>query len=256
MIDELIARARNDGRGVLDEVSSKELVASFGIPTVPTRRADSASRAAVTASQLGFPAAIKVLSPDLVHKSDRGGVRLALGDEMEVAAAFHELREKVAAADPPIRFEGVAVQPMAPPGLELLLGGRRDPTFGPVVTVGLGGVMVELLDDLALRVAPVTQSDAEEMLNDIRARRLLDGFRGGAAIDRAPIREALVRLSEAMLTLRDVAEIDVNPVFAYPTGILAVDARVVLAEIDPSPVAHRSAPEGSRVEDPIAPDPR
>src|SRR3712207_749337 len=101
MIDELIARARNDGRPVLDEVSSKELVASFGIPTVPTRRADSASRAVVTASQLGFPAAIKVLSPDLVHKSDRGGVRLALGDETEVAAAFHELREKAAAADPP-----------------------------------------------------------------------------------------------------------------------------------------------------------
>ena len=233
MIEGLIARARDRRRPVLDEVASKELVGAFGIPVVPTRRAESASQAAAGARELGLPAAVKVLSPDIVHKSDRGGVRLALADEAAVAAAFDALREQVAGSDPPIRFEGVAVQAMAPPGLELLLGAHRDPTFGPVLTVGLGGVMVELLDDLALRVAPVSASDAEEMLNELRARRLLDGFRGGAPISREPIRHALVRLSRLMLALPDVVEIDLNPVFAYPTEILAVDARVVLSETGP-----------------------
>ena len=232
MIEGLIASARSQGRSVLNEIESKQLVAAGGIPVVPTRHADSAPGAVALARELGFPAVVKLVSSDASHKSEVGGVRLGLADEAAVAAAFDELRDGAATASPPIRFEGVAVQPMATAAVELLLGAHRDPTFGPVVTVGLGGVLVELLEDVALRVAPLSEVDAAEMLDETRARRLLEGFRGRPAISRAPISRALTRLSALMLATPSIAEIDLNPVFAYPDAILAVDARVVLAHPD------------------------
>jgi acyl-CoA synthetase (NDP forming) len=210
---------------VLDEIRSKELVAAYRVPVIPTRLATDPDDAVRSATALGLPVALKIVSPDVPHKSDVGGVRLDLATAGAVRQAFGEL---AALARPPWRFDGVAVQSMAPRGLELLLGAYRDPQFGPVVTVGLGGVMVELYDDVAVRVAPLTGRDAREMLQEVRGRRVFDGFRGSTPIARAAVEDALLALSALMLARPDVREIDLNPVFAYEDRVLAVDARVVV----------------------------
>jgi acetate---CoA ligase (ADP-forming) subunit beta len=214
-----------DGSRVLDEIRSKELVAAYRIPVIPTRLAVDSDDAVRAAAALGLPAALKIVSPDVPHKSDVGGVRLDLATADAVRQAFGEL---AALARPSRRFDGVAVQPMAPRGLELLLGAYRDPQFGPVVTVGLGGVMVELYDDVAVRVAPLTKRDAGEMLQEVRGRRIFDGFRGSTPIAQAAVVDVLLALSDLMLARPDVREIDLNPVFAYEDRLLVADARVVL----------------------------
>lgn len=226
---QLIAQARVAGRTVLDEVESKQLVAAWGVPVVPTRSAATASDARRLAHELGFPAALKLRSPDVVHKSDVGGVRLHLLDDEAVERAFEELRAAAGAASPPLAFDGVAVQPMAPPGVELLAGAYRDPQFGPVISFGIGGLMVEVYEDVAVRVAPLGPVDALEMVGEIRATRLLDGFRGRPPLDREAIQRVLLRLSDLMVASPDVQELDLNPLIGYPSGVLAVDARVVLS---------------------------
>jgi acyl-CoA synthetase (NDP forming) len=226
---ELIARARVAGRMVLDEVESKQLVATWGVPVVPTRSAATASDARRLARELGLPAALKLRSPDVVHKSDVGGVRLGLPDDEAVERAFEELRAAAGAAKPPVAFGGVAVQPMAPPGVELLAGAYRDAQFGPVISFGIGGLMVEVYEDVAVRVAPLEPVDALEMIAEIRATRLLDGFRGRPPVDREAIRRVLLRLSDLMIASPDIEELDLNPLIGYSSGVLAVDARVVLS---------------------------
>ncbi len=215
------------GRGALNEVEAKDILRAAGLPVVATAWARSADEAAALAEQLGYPVAAKVISPQILHKSDVGGVRLGLADSAAVRQAFADL-QAVAAAVPEAEFQGVAIQPMAAPGLELVLGAHRDPQFGPVVLFGLGGIFVEVLEDVALRVAPLREVDAREMLDEIRGRALLDGVRGQPPVDRAALVAALLRLSELMLREPAIDSIDLNPVFGYPDGILAVDARIVL----------------------------
>ena len=228
MIRSLIRDARTAQRRVLGEIESKRVVEAAGIPVVPTRLARSADGARFIAHELGFPAVLKLVSPDVIHKSDVRGVKLGLADEDAVAGAFEEMRQAAEGAASPAHFEGVAVQPMAPAGLELLLGAFRDAQFGPVISFGLGGILVEVYEDVALRVAPLRPVDAAEMVGEIRATRLLAGFRGRPAVHRAAIEHALLQLSELMLSNPDVAELDLNPVIAYSERIVAVDARVVL----------------------------
>lgn len=205
----------------LNEVESKQLLAAAGIPVVETVAAGSADQAAAEAGRLGYPVALKVIAPDVIHKSDSGGVHLGLKDASAVRGAFAALQAVGA-------FQGVAVQPMARPGLEVVLGAHRDAQFGPVILFGLGGIFVEVLHDVALRVAPLTEADARSMLADIRGRSLLDGLRGQPPADKPAIVQALLRLSELMLARPDIASIDVNPAFAYESGMVAVDARVVV----------------------------
>ncbi|HEX6512373.1 MAG TPA: acetate--CoA ligase family protein, partial [Chloroflexota bacterium] len=210
----------------LNEIESKSILADAGIPVVETKPANTAEAAVNLASSLGYPVALKVIAAGISHKSDAGGVKLALKDAAAVRQAFQELSAIEG-------FQAVAVQPMAKPGLELALGAHRDAQFGPVILFGLGGVFVEALHDVALRVAPLTAKDAAAMLDEIRGARLLDGLRGQPAADRAAIRDALLKLSTLMLARPDIASIDVNPAFAYPTGLLAVDARVEITESRP-----------------------
>jgi acyl-CoA synthetase (NDP forming) len=211
---------------VLGEIESKQLLAASGIPVVETLAAAVAEDAVRVAQRLGLPVALKVIAPELVHKSDQGGVKLGLAGVEAVRQAFAELRDAARSAG--ATFQGVAVQPMAKPGLEIVLGAHRDAQFGAVVLFGLGGVFVEVLHDVALRVAPLTAHDAAAMLDEIRGSALLDGVRGQPAVDRVAICQALVKLAELMLSRPDIASIDVNPAFAYPQGLLAVDARVEL----------------------------
>ena len=212
----------------LSERDSLAFLGAAGISVTEWIAVRDASEAVASARRLGGPVALKLDAAGVAHKSEVGGVALdLLGDDAVYIAALSMLEGARRRA---LQVHGLLVQPMAQPGLELILGIRRDPLFGASVLVGLGGVLAEVLDDVAIQLAPVTPRVAMSMLDDLRGRRLLDGARGRAGIDRSAIAEMLVALGRLGADRPDVLEIDLNPVIASPTGALAVDALVVLEE--------------------------
>lgn len=214
--------------GPLDEAAARRLLAEAGVPFVAERVARSAAEAAEAATALGFPVALKVLSPDLAHKSDVGGVRLGLRDAAEVAAAYEAMLRQVREAAPQARIEGALVSPMVQGGVETVLGVHRDPVFGPVVMFGLGGVFVEVFRDVAFRLAPLTREAALAQIESIRGRALLEGARGRPPVDKGAIADALVALSRfAVAHADEVASVEINPFIALPKGGLGVDAVIL-----------------------------
>ena len=217
---------RDNAHRVLNEIESKQVLEAAGVPVIETLAATGVEEAVRCADRLGYPVALKIVAPEIIHKSDSGGVQLGLADAQAVRTAVASLQ--AAALSAGATFRGVTVQPMANPGLEIVLGAHRDSQFGPVILFGLGGVFVEVLHDVALRVAPVSLDDASAMLAAIRGHAVLDSARGRPAVDRPAICDALCKLSTLMLSRPDIRSLDVNPALAYPHGLLAVDARVVL----------------------------
>lgn len=228
--DTLLARARSEGRTLLNEVEAKEALAAAGVPVTPTVLATSPDEAQREAERLGYPVALKVVSAGIAHKSDVGGVELGLADAAEVAAAYDRILENARRAEPGATIDGVSVQPMARPGTEVIIGVTTDPQFGPVLMFGLGGIMVEVLQDVAFRIIPIEPRDADEMLGEIRAAPVLQGVRGQPPADLGALRDALLAVSRFVESHPEVRELDLNPTFAYPDGALAVDARIVVAE--------------------------
>lgn len=221
----LIAAA---GGRTLTEREAKAALALYGVPVVGERLVQTAEEAVAAAEALGTPAVLKVESPDLPHKTEAGVIRLGLGDAGAVRAAFAEIMARAGAVMPPPRVNGVLVQPMVPAGVELVVGARIDPLFGPLVVVGLGGVLVEVLADTALALAPVSVTEAEAMLGGLRGARLLDGFRGAPAVDRTRLAEVIAAVSRFAADHRDaIAELDVNPLIGAGERIVAVDALIV-----------------------------
>lgn len=202
---------------------------AYGIPVVPSLVAQDAGQAAAAAAQLGFPVALKVIASQISHKTDAGGVRLGLKDAGEVRSAVEQMLERLRHAYPDAAIDGILVQPMAASGHELILGGRQDPQFGPLVLLGLGGIFVEIIEEAVLRVAPITPAEAYEMLESLRGGRILKGARGQPPADLDALVEALLRLSQLLCDFSQIKEIDINPLRAYPQGCLALDARIVLA---------------------------
>jgi acetate---CoA ligase (ADP-forming) len=218
-------------RMVLAERESLELLRAAGLPVTPAVAAADAGSAVDAARALGdVPVALKVDAPGLAHKSDQGLVRLGLRGDAAIRAAADELLAEAARHD--VAARGLLVEPMAEAGVELIVGLRRDALFGPAVMVGLGGILTELLDDVAIRLAPVGTDDALAMLAELRGRRILDGARGRPPVDRAAVADLVVRLARLGHDRPDIVEIDLNPVIATPAGVLAVDALVVLATGD------------------------
>jgi acyl-CoA synthetase (NDP forming) len=224
-----IEQARQDGRSLLDEVESKQLLDEAGIPTSGARRAETAGEAARVADEIGYPVVLKILSPDIAHKSDVGGVALNLGDAEAVRRAFDAMLQAVSAAQPSARIEGVSVQRQAKPGTEVIVGMTKDPQFGPVIMVGLGGVLVEVLRDVAFRLVPLERRDARDMLREIKGFPLLQGYRGSPPADIAALETLILDVSRFVEAHPEIDELDLNPVFAYPDGAVAVDARVIVS---------------------------
>jgi acyl-CoA synthetase (NDP forming) len=222
------AVAAGEGK-LLTEVAAKELLSAQGIPVVPTHLARSPSAAARLAKSLGLPAALKVVSPHIIHKSDVGGVRLHLASLSQVSKAYSEILATVRSRLPEVVIEGVSVQPMAKPGIEVVAGLTQDRTFGPVIMFGLGGIFVEVFNDVAFRVVPLQPKDARAMIREIRGFPILQGSRGVPPADLDALEGMLLKLSALAEQHPEIHEIDLNPVFAYPTGALAVDARILLA---------------------------
>jgi acetyltransferase len=218
------------GRSQMHPHESFEFLESRGFACIFSRSADSPGKAVHLAHRIGFPVVLKINSPDILHKSDCGGVRLNLQSAPQLRAAYGKMMEDVRAKFPEARISGVIVSAMAAPGLELLLGMNRDPQFGPVIMCGLGGIAVELLRDVSMRLLPITRKDAVEMLEELKGAPLLRGFRGNPPIDRDAVVDGLLKLAAIALEYPEIDEIDLNPVLAYSEGMVVVDARIIRKE--------------------------
>jgi len=228
---EIIAAARAGGRTSLTELEAKEVFGVYGLPTVETVLARSPEAAVRAAREIGYPVVVKIVSPEIIHKSDAGGVRMGLRDEEGVREAFETVTAAARAHKPEAEVRGVAVQRMARAGTEVILGSVDDPSFGPTVMFGLGGIFVEVLRDVTFRVAPVSSTQAGRMIDGIAAAPLLTGARGAAPLDRDALVQAIMSYSRMILDLADeIAESDANPVLVYERGkgALVVDARIIL----------------------------
>ncbi|MFW5636329.1 MAG: acetate--CoA ligase family protein [Thermodesulfobacteriota bacterium] len=229
IIDDILAKARAENRTILTEIEAKQILNEAGIPCTDTRLAVDKDQAVKLSEAIGYPTVLKVSSVDITHKSDAGGVKVHLKDRAEVENAFDEIMASCRAAYPEADIEGVAVQGMAKPGTEVIMGMIKDPSFGPVVMFGLGGVLVEVLKDVAFRIVPIEKIDAEEMIQEIQGRKLLEGYRGQDPADIPCLQEMLVKLSDFVDRTPGIEEIDMNPVFAYQEGAAVVDARIILS---------------------------
>jgi len=229
-ISEVIVRARSQGRSVLTEVESKQILQDAGIPVAMAEVAATAADAVAVADRLGYPVVLKILSPDIAHKSDAGGVKVGPNWAAEVQTAFEEIVAAVKARQPEARIEGVAVQKMAAHGTEVIVGMSKDPQFGPVMMFGLGGIFVEVLKDVAFRVVPLEARDAREMVREIKGFPVLEGVRGQDPADLAALEALILKVSEFVEAHPEIDELDLNPVFAYKDGVIAVDARIVVSQ--------------------------
>lgn len=213
---------------VLTELESKALLRRSGIPVVDAKLAKTATEAVAVSKETGFPVVLKIISSDVVHKSDAGGVKLGLQNPTQVRKAYSAIMSSVRRSYPGARIDGVSVQGMASAGVEVIVGVSRDPQFGPVIMFGLGGVLVEVLKDVSFRVVPVSKSDASEMIREIKGYPLLTGYRGTPPASTEALEDLIVNVSQLVESQPDIRELDLNPVFAYSDRAVAVDARIVM----------------------------
>ena len=225
----LIHQAKAIGRDLLLS-ESLEILERYGIPTVRSVVAMTVEEAKQAAEEMGYPVAIKIVAGQISHKSDVGGVQLNLRNGPALAAAFEDMMTRIQKAYPGVKIDGVMVQPMVTGGMELILGGRQDPQFGPVILVGLGGVFVEIFEEAVVRVAPISRPEAQGMIESLRGVQILKGARGHKPADIEAVVEALMRLSQLMTDFPEIKELDINPlrVFHEQGGVRALDARVIL----------------------------
>lgn len=229
IVDDILNNAREEKRTVLTEIEAKRILNETGINCTDTRLAVDKAQAVAMCEEIGYPVVLKISSVAITHKSDAGGVKVNLKDGAAVAAAYDEIMASCKAAYPEADIEGVAVQGMAKMGTEIIMGMIRDESFGPVVMFGLGGVLVEVLKDVSFRIVPIEKIDAVEMIEEIKGKKLLDGYRGQDPVDIACLQEMLVKLSDFVDRTPGIEEIDMNPVFAYKEGAAVVDARIILS---------------------------
>jgi len=227
---QVVKQVRAEGRRKLLEHEALKLCELYGLPVPSYGLARSEEEAVELAERVGFPVVLKIVSPDISHKSDVGGVVLGIRSAEEVRGAYRKILENVGARAPGSRVYGVLVQRMARPDLEVIVGGIRDPVFGPVVMFGLGGIFVEVLKDVSFRVAPLSDVDVDDMIREVRGYRVLEGFRGSPPRDLDALRKVILGVSRMMVEVEEIAELDLNPVILYPRGegALIVDARVIL----------------------------
>ena len=215
---------------MLTEVESKELVEKAGTNVVRAKLATSMKEAVALSKEMGFPVVLKIASPDVVHKSDAGGVKVDVKNATQVSNAYREIMTSIKQQFPKAAIDGISVQPMAKPGVEVIIGMTKDAQFGPVLMFGLGGILVEILKDVSFRIVPLAPRDAAEMIRDIKGYPVLEGYRGQPPSDVSALEDMLLKVSAFVDKNPDIKELDLNPVFAYSDGAVAVDARVILEE--------------------------
>ena len=228
--NQIIANAINQNRVVLTEIEAKLVFKEIGVGVIETRLATSRKQATDISADIGFPVVLKIASPDITHKTDAGGVKVGLKNKAEVAKAYGEIMVAAKQKYPAAKIEGVAVQSMASPGIEIIIGMFKDAQFGPVIMFGLGGIFVEVLKDVSFRIVPIARRDAAEMIKEIKGYPLLLGYRGHEPAHLPSLEDILLKVSDFVERTPEIKEIDLNPVFAYKDAAIAVDARIVLEE--------------------------
>jgi len=223
-------KAKQEGRSILTEFESKRILKQIGVPVVESRLAKNQKDAVSMSQKIGFPVVLKITSPDVVHKTDSGGVRLGLRSGAEVKKAYADILRSVKKKYPRALIHGISVQKMAPPGTEVIIGISKDPQFGPVIMFGLGGIFVEVLKDVSFRVIPVGRKDAREMIQEIKGFPLLQGYRGKVPANIPSLIGIILKISKFINENPQIREMELNPVYAYRDKALAVDARIVLEE--------------------------
>jgi acetate---CoA ligase (ADP-forming) len=224
----IIGTADQDGIRKLSELDTLRILGAYGIATAPAGLARSPDEAIELAGRMGGPVVLKIVSPQVIHKTDVGGVRVGLSAPDEIRLAYADIESRVRRAVPGATIDGILVQRMLQGGREMIAGLIRDPSFGPLIMFGLGGVLVEVLRDVIFRVAPIRLRDARDMVSGIRGTRMLDAIRGTPAADREAIEDVLLRLSRLATDFPEIEEIDINPLLASPNGAVAADGRILL----------------------------
>ncbi len=227
----VLNRTREAGRVTIGDAEAREILEAYGLKIPRSEIAATPQDAVAVATDIGYPVVLKIASPDILHKTDVGGVKVGLNSPSDVQDAFELMVYRAQRYVPEARIWGCLVQEMAPQGgLEVLVGMNRDPQFGPLVTFGLGGIYVETLKDVTFRIAPFSRQEAWQMLKEIRAHALLDGVRGNPPVDKEAIVDTLLRMGQLVQDFTEIAEFDINPLIVYPEGMgaLAIDMRLVL----------------------------
>lgn len=229
-VNNIIAEARKEGRKKLLEHESMVLLEAYGIPLAPYFFIKNESEVELAVKKVGFPAVLKVVSPDIVHKSDVGGVIIGINDVSAMKEAIGKIKENVKRNQPDAKIVGFLAQKMLPKGgVEVIVGGIRDPVFDATIMFGLGGIFVEIFRDVSFRIAPITENEALEMINEIKSRKLLEGYRGDTPKDKKALAEIIVKAGKLLYEIKEIKEMDINPVIAYDKGAYAVDARFILS---------------------------
>ncbi len=224
----IIHQAKKEGRKALLEPEAKTICAEYGIPVNKFQLAKTEKEASTYADEIGYPIVLKIVSPDIIHKSDAGGVKVNLKNSQEVADAYRKIIENAKNYKADAKIVGVLVQEMAPQSTEVIVGAIKDPQFGQTVMFGLGGIFVELLKDVNFRIAPLTAEDAKEMITQLKAYPLLNGYRNTPPADLDALVAILCSVSSLVMENPEIKELDLNPVMAYPKGAKTVDARIIL----------------------------
>ena len=226
--NKIFNQARKEGRKALLEPEAKTICIEYGIPVTKFKVASNEKDAAKFADEIGYPVVLKIVSQDIIHKSDAGGVIVNLKNDSEVAAGYIKIIENAKRYKPDAKIAGVLVQEMAPQSTEVIVGAIKDPQFGQTIMFGLGGIFVEILKDVNFRIAPITTEDAEEMITELKAYPLLKGFRNTPPADINALIAILCSTSRLVMEHPEIKELDLNPVMAYQSGAKTVDARIIL----------------------------
>ncbi len=226
--DKIIAQARSENRKALLESEAKTICSEYGISVPKFQLATNEKEAAKIAQEIGYPIVAKIVSPEIIHKSDAGGVKVNLKSQADVSEAFKTIVANAKKYNAKANIMGVLVQEMAPNGIEVIIGAIKDPQFGQTLMFGLGGIFVEILKDVNFKVAPITLEDAKEMITGLKAYPLLKGVRGQPPADIDAIAQILVNVSTLVMAHPEIKELDLNPVMAYAKGVATVDARIIL----------------------------
>ena len=221
-------QVKKEGRSILTEFESKRILKQAGISVVETKLAKNQKEAVEISQKIGFPVALKIVSPDVIHKTDSGGVKLSVNSVAHVKKAYDEILKKVRKQYPKALLHGISVQKMVRPGTEVIVGISKDPQFGPVVMFGLGGIFVELFKDVSFRVIPVERKDAQEMIKEIKGFPLLQGYRGKEPADISSLVNIILKISKFIEGNPQIKELELNPIFAYRHRAVAADARIIL----------------------------
>jgi len=225
-----MAKALQQGRLSLLEPEAKRICSLHHIPTPKSLIIKTREEVKGGAEEIGFPAVLKIVSPQIIHKTDVGGVVLNIRDEKELVAAYDQLLVEIKRRVPSAEIVGVMLERMMPPSIEIIMGGIRDHQFGPAVMLGMGGIFAEVYNDVTFRVAPIDRNDALRMMGELKGSKVLRGARGSPPADAESIAGALTQVSDLMMAHESIDQLDLNPVLAYPDGICAVDTRIILRQ--------------------------